>query len=123
MSLSTLDRHTAEGITVKPLYTAADVPPQTAQELPGFAPFTRGVRSTMYTYRPWTIRQYAGFSTAEASNRFYKQNLAVRTNKQRKAERQTRKMGRVKCGHDARAHDRILCFFPFCASDPVWPLP
>lgn len=87
VSLSTLDWHTAEGITVKPLYTAADVPPQTAQELPGFAPFTRGVRSTMYTYRPWTIRQYAGFSTAEASNRFYKQNLAVRTNTEEEGRR------------------------------------
>jgi len=75
--LEKLDWHTAEGITVKPLYTAADVPAKTAQELPGFAPYTRGVRATMYTYRPWTIRQYAGFSTAEASNRFYKQNLAA----------------------------------------------
>ena len=66
-----------QGITVKPLYTAADVPASTASELPGFAPYTRGVRASMYTYRPWTIRQYAGFSTAEASNRFYKQNLAA----------------------------------------------
>ena len=77
MELASLDWHTMEGITVKPLYTAADVPAFTAAELPGVAPFTRGVRSTMYTHRPWTIRQYAGFSTAEASNRFYKQNLAA----------------------------------------------
>jgi methylmalonyl-CoA mutase N-terminal domain/subunit len=73
--LESLTWHTAEGIAVKPLYTASDVPANTAEELPGFAPYTRGVRATMYTYRPWTIRQYAGFSTAEASNKFYKQNL------------------------------------------------
>jgi methylmalonyl-CoA mutase len=60
---------------VKPLYTAADAPAKAAEELPGFAPYTRGVRATMYTVKPWTIRQYAGFSTAEASNKFYKQNL------------------------------------------------
>ncbi|CAN5383372.1 methylmalonyl-CoA mutase [soil metagenome] len=66
--------HTAEGIDVKPLYTAedtADIDPG----LPGFAPFTRGVRASMYAGRPWTIRQYAGFSTAEASNAFYHRNL------------------------------------------------
>jgi methylmalonyl-CoA mutase len=66
--------HTAEGIDVKPLYTAedtADLDPG----LPGFAPFTRGVRASMYAGRPWTIRQYAGFSTAEASNAFYHRNL------------------------------------------------
>ena len=66
--------HTPEGIDVKPLYTAADV--VTDPGLPGFAPFTRGVRATMYSGRPWTIRQYAGFSTAEASNAFYRRNLA-----------------------------------------------
>ena len=65
---------TAEGIDVKPLYTAADV--ATDPGLPGFSPFTRGVRATMYAGRPWTIRQYAGFSTAEASNAFYRRNLA-----------------------------------------------
>jgi methylmalonyl-CoA mutase len=65
---------TPEGIDVKPLYTADDV--ATDPGLPGFAPFTRGVRATMYAGRPWTIRQYAGFSTAEASNAFYRRNLA-----------------------------------------------
>jgi methylmalonyl-CoA mutase len=69
---------TLEGITVKPLYTAADVQglPQMG-ELPGVAPFTRGVRATMYAGRPWTIRQYAGFSTAEESNAFYRKALAA----------------------------------------------
>jgi methylmalonyl-CoA mutase len=77
-SPETLNWHTLEGITVKPLYTAADIQslPQT-DELPGFAPFTRGVKATMYAGRPWTIRQYAGFSTAEASNEFYRKNLAA----------------------------------------------
>lgn len=67
---------TLEGIMVKPLYTAADVEglPQ-MDELPGVAPFTRGVRATMYAGRPWTIRQYAGFSTAEESNAFYRKAL------------------------------------------------
>ena len=69
---------TLEGIKVKPVYTAADVEglPQMG-EIPGFAPFTRGVKATMYAGRPWTIRQYAGFSTAEASNAFYRKNLAA----------------------------------------------
>ncbi len=67
--------HTPEGIAVKPLYTAADVPADPG--LPGFAPFTRGVRASMYAGRPWTIRQYAGFSTAEDSNAFYRRNLAA----------------------------------------------
>ena len=70
-----LDWQTPEGITVKPLYTAADVTADPG--LPGFAPFTRGVKATMYAGRPWTIRQYAGFSTAEASNAFYRRNLAA----------------------------------------------
>ncbi|MFN3677450.1 MAG: methylmalonyl-CoA mutase [Sphingomonas pseudosanguinis] len=70
-----LDWQTPEGITVKPLYTAADV--TTDPSLPGFAPFTRGVRASMYAGRPWTIRQYAGFSTAEESNAFYRRNLAA----------------------------------------------
>lgn len=67
--------HTPEGIDVKPLYTAEDV--REDPGLPGFAPFTRGVRASMYAGRPWTIRQYAGFSTAEESNAFYRRNLAA----------------------------------------------
>ena len=69
---------TPEGITVKPLYTAADLKglPYT-DTLPGFAPFVRGPQATMYAVRPWTIRQYAGFSTAEASNDFYRKALAA----------------------------------------------
>jgi methylmalonyl-CoA mutase len=67
--------NTAEGIAVKPLYTAEDVTVEPG--LPGFAPFTRGVRASMYAGRPWTIRQYAGFSTAEESNAFYRRNLAA----------------------------------------------
>jgi len=66
---------TPEGIDVKPLYTAEDVTADPG--LPGFAPFTRGVRGSMYAGRPWTIRQYAGFSTAEESNAFYRRNLAA----------------------------------------------
>jgi methylmalonyl-CoA mutase len=66
---------TPEGIAVKPLYTAEDAPVDPG--LPGFAPFTRGVRASMYAGRPWTIRQYAGFSTAEESNAFYRRNLAA----------------------------------------------
>lgn len=68
--------HTPEGIEVKPLYTAEDVA-GIDPGLPGFAPFTRGVRASMYAGRPWTIRQYAGFSTAEESNAFYRRNLAA----------------------------------------------
>src|SRR3954463_8102354 len=69
---------TPDGIKVKPLYTAADLQglPHT-DTLPGLAPFVRGVRATMYANRPWTIRQYAGFSTAEESNAFYRRNLAA----------------------------------------------
>jgi methylmalonyl-CoA mutase len=68
---------TPEGIDVKALYTAADLENmQFESDLPGFAPFTRGVRATMFANRPWTIRQYAGFATAEESNAFYKRNLA-----------------------------------------------
>jgi methylmalonyl-CoA mutase len=66
--------HTPEGIAVKPLYTADD---SADPGLPGFAPFTRGVRASMYAGRPWTIRQYAGFSTAEESNAFYRRNLTA----------------------------------------------
>ncbi|WP_026873423.1 methylmalonyl-CoA mutase [Inquilinus limosus] len=75
--LEDLSVETPEGVSVKPLYTAADVPEGAAGELPGFAPFTRGVRATMYAGRPWTVRQYAGFSTAEESNAFYRANLAA----------------------------------------------
>ncbi|WP_241656574.1 methylmalonyl-CoA mutase [Sphingomonas oligophenolica] len=74
-----LDWTTPEGIVVKPLYTEDDVTPDKVGDpgLPGFAPFTRGVKATMYAGRPWTIRQYAGFSTAEESNAFYRRNLAA----------------------------------------------
>ena len=65
---------TPEGFAIKPLYTAEDAGDP---GLPGFAPFTRGVRASMYAGRPWTIRQYAGFSTAEESNAFYRRNLAA----------------------------------------------
>ena len=69
---------TPEGIEVKPLYTAADLESlEHVQALPGFPPYTRGPRATMYAGRPWTLRQYAGFSTAEASNAFYRKNLAA----------------------------------------------
>ncbi|HEY9065052.1 MAG TPA: methylmalonyl-CoA mutase, partial [Burkholderiaceae bacterium] len=76
--LSALHWVTPEGLTVKPLYTAADLKglPNT-DTLPGFAPFVRGPQATMYAVRPWTIRQYAGFSTAEASNDFYRKALAA----------------------------------------------
>jgi methylmalonyl-CoA mutase len=76
--LSRLNWLTPEGITVKPLYTAADTAslPHT-HTLPGFEPFVRGPQATMYAVRPWTIRQYAGFSTAEDSNRFYRKALAA----------------------------------------------
>jgi methylmalonyl-CoA mutase len=67
---------TPEGIAVKPLYTAADLEGlETVGGMPGFAPFVRGARATMYANRPWTLRQYAGFSTAEESNKFYKAGL------------------------------------------------
>ena len=62
---------------MKPLYTAADVPLASEQPLPGEFPYTRGVRATMYAARPWTVRQYAGFSTAAESNAFYRANLAA----------------------------------------------
>ena len=77
-SPDSLTWHTLEGIAVKPLYTAEDVAglPHLGS-LPGFAPFTRGVKATMYAGRPWTIRQYAGFSTAEESNAFYRKALAA----------------------------------------------
>ncbi|NCP23013.1 MAG: methylmalonyl-CoA mutase [Erythrobacter sp.] len=68
--------HTAEGIDVKPLYTSEDTH-NLDPGVPGIAPFTRGPYASMYTGRPWTIRQYAGFSTAEESNAFYRRNLAA----------------------------------------------
>ena len=76
--VSALNWLTPEGITVKPLYTAADTAglPH-ANTLPGFEPFIRGPQATMYAVRPWTIRQYAGFSTAEESNAFYRKALAA----------------------------------------------
>ncbi|MEN8710244.1 MAG: methylmalonyl-CoA mutase [Paracoccaceae bacterium] len=77
-SVDDLDWQTLEGITVKPLYTAddtADLPHMGG--VPGQEPFTRGVKATMYAGRPWTIRQYAGFSTAEESNAFYRKALAA----------------------------------------------
>ena len=67
---------TPEGIDVKPLYTAADLEGMVhLDSMPGFAPFVRGPRATMYTGRPWTLRQYAGYSTAQESNAFYRRNL------------------------------------------------
>ena len=68
--------HTPEGIEVKPLYTSEDTE-ELDPGVPGIAPFTRGPYASMYTGRPWTIRQYAGFSTAEESNAFYRRNLAA----------------------------------------------
>ena len=76
--VSSLDWVTPEGIVVKPLYTEADLEGlETLGALPGFPPFTRGPKATMYAGRPWTVRQYAGFSTAEESNKFYRANLAA----------------------------------------------
>ena len=76
--LSSLDWMTPEGILVKPLYTAADLENlESVGSIPGFPPFTRGPKATMYAGRPWTVRQYAGFSTAEESNKFYRANLAA----------------------------------------------
>ncbi|MBO0664408.1 methylmalonyl-CoA mutase [Jiella sp. MQZ9-1] len=68
---------TPEGIAIKPVYGPGDLPEAAASALPGVAPFTRGPRATMYAGQPWTIRQYAGFSTAEESNAFYRRNLAA----------------------------------------------
>ena len=67
----TLTWNTLEGIPIKPLYTKKDVE-HLEEELPGSFPFTRGPYPTMYAQRPWTIRQYAGFSTVEESNKFYR---------------------------------------------------
>jgi methylmalonyl-CoA mutase len=74
----TLAWDTPEGFRVEPLYTAEDLEGlETVGSLPGFEPFVRGVRATMYANRPWTIRQYGGFSTAEETNAFYRANLAA----------------------------------------------
>eukprot|EP00092_Neocalanus_flemingeri_P011762 GFUD01012684.1.p1 GENE.GFUD01012684.1~~GFUD01012684.1.p1 ORF type:complete len:755 (+),score=249.34 GFUD01012684.1:47-2311(+) len=67
---------TAEGLPIKPLYTAEDIPGNIS-DLPGSYPYTRGPYPTMYANRPWTIRQYAGFSTVEESNKFYRANIAA----------------------------------------------
>lgn len=71
----TLIRESQEEIKIKPLYTHKDFQQPTEEELPGFYPYKRGPYATMYTGRPWTVRQYAGFSTVEESNKFYKDNL------------------------------------------------
>ncbi|MGH8985867.1 MAG: methylmalonyl-CoA mutase [Acidimicrobiia bacterium] len=77
-NLDPLTWATPEGIPVKPLYTSEDLEDlEAVDSLPGFEPFLRGIRATMYANRPWTIRQYAGFSTAEESNAFYRRNLAA----------------------------------------------
>ncbi len=81
-SIDDLVWHTPEGIDIKALYTAADLEAieadgYDADSLPGMAPYLRGPQATMYAGRPWTIRQYAGFSTAEESNAFYRRNLAA----------------------------------------------
>ena len=77
-SPDTLTWQTPEGIAVRALYTAADLEQlEHLDSLPGLPPFTRGPRATMYAVRPWTVRQYAGFSTAEESNAFYRRNLAA----------------------------------------------
>ncbi len=76
--LEDLDWNTPEGICVKPLYTAEDIDGmECVNTVPGFSPFVRGPKATMYAGRPWTIRQYAGFSTAKESNAFYRKNLAA----------------------------------------------
>lgn len=77
-SVDDLAWHSAEGIKIKPLYTAVDLENlEYVDSIPGVAPFIRGPRATMYANRPWTVRQYAGFSTAEESNAFYRANLAA----------------------------------------------
>ena len=77
-NVEALNWKTPDGISVKPLYTAQDTAALPyANTLPGFEPFLRGPQATMYSVRPWTIRQYAGFSTAEESNAFYRKALAA----------------------------------------------
>ena len=72
-----LNSQTPEGIALRPLYTAADAAALDEGGVPGFPPYLRGPRASMYPGRPWTIRQYAGFSTAEESNAFYRRALAA----------------------------------------------
>lgn len=74
-SIAPLMKTSPEGITIRPVYTSADLPPDFLS-LPGFFPYTRGIKATMYTNRPWTIRQYAGFSHAKESNAFYRECLS-----------------------------------------------
>ncbi|KAJ3069686.1 hypothetical protein HK102_006858, partial [Quaeritorhiza haematococci] len=74
--IQTLTWKTAEGIDVKPVFTKADTV-DVPHEVPGKYPFSRGPYASMYTFRPWTVRQYAGFSTVEESNKFYRKNLAA----------------------------------------------
>ena len=77
-NIDSLNWDTLEGIQVKPLYTSQDLLElEHLDNLPGFLPFLRGPKATMYSKRPWTIRQYSGFSTAEESNKFYRDNLAA----------------------------------------------
>lgn len=77
-TVDSLVQQTAEGIAIKPLYTEADLDNlEVTGTLPGLLPYVRGPRATMYTAQPWTIRQYAGFSTAKESNAFYRRNLAA----------------------------------------------
>ena len=77
-STGSLNWNTLEGIEVKPLYTADDLMElEHLNNLPGFPPFLRGPRATMYSKRPWTVRQYSGFSTAAESNKFYRDNLSA----------------------------------------------
>ncbi|MCK5310927.1 MAG: methylmalonyl-CoA mutase, partial [Desulfobacteraceae bacterium] len=76
--LGSLNKTTPEGIEIKPLYTAEDLENiEFNNSIPGAEPFVRGPMATMYAGRPWTIRQYAGFSTAKESNEFYRKNLAA----------------------------------------------
>ena len=91
--LGRLNWVTPDGIAVKPLYTAADLQGLPyADTLPGFEPYLRGPQATMYAVRPWTIRQYAGFSTAEESNAFYRKGAG------------RRRAGRVSVAFDLATH-------------------
>lgn len=77
-TVDSLVQQTAEGIAIKPLYTEADLDNlEVTGTLPGLPPYVRGPRATMYTAQPWTIRQYAGFSTANESNAFYRRSKKV----------------------------------------------
>ena len=76
--IDSLIRKTIERIDVKPLYTADDLEEiNHLDSFPGLPPYLRGPRATMYAKRPWTVRQYSGFSTAEESNQFYRDNIAA----------------------------------------------